>query len=122
MVRRSSSITGQLDWSQLGQISTDGDAADVGQVLARDRPGGDAHAGLARGSTATTTIVTLPVLLYVSVIGVSGAEFILDIRVVARLLIHVLDQQTNRRTGGPALEDTRKYAHRVVFAPLGGVP
>src|SRR5882672_7169503 len=47
-------------------------------------------------------------------------EAILDLLVVARALILVLDQQTDRRARGPALEDTRQNTHRVGLAPLAG--
>ncbi len=74
------------------------------KILAGDRAGGDAHRRLAGRGAATAAIIADPVLLLVGVIGVAGSNLVLDLVVVARALIDVLDQEPDGRAGGHALE------------------
>src|SRR5690606_32407699 len=50
--------------------------------------------------------------------GVAGPEQVLQLVVVARARIRVLDQETDRRTGRAALEHAREDPHLVVLASL----
>ena len=90
----------------------------VAQVLARDGAGGDAHHGLARRGAPAAAIVAQAVFLLVGVVGVARAEAVLDLVVVARARVGVLDQQADRRAGGDALEHAGEDAHRVAFLAL----
>src|SRR5581483_9645042 len=61
------------------------------------------------------------VLLDVGVVGVVGAEHVLDLVVVVGTLVGVLDQQRDRRAGGAALVDAGEDLHRVGFLALRDV-
>ena len=93
-------------------------AEPLAQVFARDRARGHAHHRLARRGAAAAAIVAQAVFLLVGVVGVAGPEAVLDLLVVARALILVLDEQPDRRAGGLALEHAREDAHLVALAPL----
>ena len=94
------------------------DAEALTQVLARDGAGRHAHHGLARRGTTTAAIVAEAVFLLVGVVGVARTEAVLDLLVVARALIGVLDQQPDRRAGGASFEHAREDAHLIGLAPL----
>src|ERR1019366_7871206 len=72
------------------------------------------------GSATPAAVVAKPVFLLIGVVGVTGAKPVLDLVVVARALILILDHEADRRAGGAAFEDARQDAHRVGFAPLSG--
>src|SRR5205807_7341578 len=59
------------------------------------------------------------VFLEVGVVGVDGAELVVDVRVVARALVDVVDVQRDRRAGGDALEHAGQDADGVGFLALG---
>ena len=88
------------------------------QILSGDGAGRDAHHGLACRRTATAAMVAMPVFLCVGVVGVPGTKAIRELVVIARTRVGVLDQHTNRRTGGAALEDPRQDPHLIAFAAL----
>src|SRR6202012_3816160 len=79
------------------------------------------HHRLTRRGSASAAVVAESILLLVGVIGMARTEAVLDLLVIARALILVLDQEADRRTGGPALEHAREDAHRIALAPLGRV-
>ncbi len=68
---------------------------DTGDDLACDCPRSHPHCGLTRARAPTASVVANPVLLQVGEIRVSGAELVLDIRVVAAPLIDVVDDQAD---------------------------
>src|SRR5262245_4566627 len=82
-------------------------AADVDggtQDLAGDRPGSDTHRRLARRLPAAAAIVTHAVFLEIGVVGVRGTELVLDLGIIARALIDIVDMQGDRRAGGETFE------------------
>src|SRR6185437_6561680 len=103
--------------AHLDQRATDGDTGS--QDLARDRAGGDAGRGLARRGAAAAAMVADAVFLPIGVVGMAGAEAVLDRLVILGARILVLDHQRNRRAGGAPLEDAGKDADAVALAPLG---
>jgi len=52
---------------------------------------------------------------------VTGAELVLDVAVVLRPLVGVLDHQLDRRAGGDAFEHARQDPHLIRLAALRGV-
>src|SRR5688500_3854332 len=66
-------------------------------------------------------VVAKTILLLVGVIGVAGPETILDLLVVVRALIGVLDQHADGRAGGAALEHAGQDLHLVRLLALTGV-
>ena len=101
--------------------SRDRDAEALAQILPRDRRRRHSHHRLARGGPAAAAVVAEAVLLLVGVVSVSGPKAILDLLVVARALIFVLDQQTDRRAGRAAFEHARQDAHLIRLLALAGV-
>src|SRR5665213_2699996 len=100
---------------------------EAGHDLARDGAGGNARGGFARRGAPTATIIVNAVFDVVSVAGVAGPVFVLDLGIVLRALINVLDQQHNRRTGGHLLavlagEHAGHDLYRVGLLALGGEP
>jgi len=99
---------------------------DVGQDLAGDGAGGDAGRGLARGGAPAAAIIAQAVFGFIGEIGMAGTKLVLDLGIVLRALIGVLDQQRDRRAGRhlPAGLRMRHHAgkdlHRVGFLALGG--
>src|SRR5262245_27820293 len=91
----------------------------IAQDLAGDGPGGHAHGGLARRLAAAAAIVSHAVLLEIGVVGVGRAELVLDLRIVARALIDVVDVQRDRCARGEALEHAGEYPDRIGFLALG---
>ena len=63
-------------------------------------------------------MIAKAVLLLIGVVGVARAEAILELLVVARARIGVLDQQADRRAGGAPFEHAREDAHRIALATL----
>src|ERR671913_307896 len=91
----------------------------VTQDLAGDGAGGDAHRRLARRLPAAAAIVAHAVFLEIGVVGVGGAETVLDLPIVARALVDIVDVQRDRRAGGDALEHAGQDLHRVRLLALG---
>ena len=60
--------------------------------------------GLARRRASAAAVVAKAVFLLVGVVGVAGTEAILDLLVVARARVGVLDQDADGRARGPAFE------------------
>src|SRR5262249_40721631 len=52
------------------------------------------------------------------VVGVGRPELVLDLRIVARALVDVVDVQRDRRAGRQPLEHARQDAHRVRLLAL----
>src|SRR6516162_3715811 len=71
-----------------------------GNDLACDRTGGDPHRGLARRLAAAAAIIAQAVFYIISIVGMAWSVFILDIRIIFRTGIDVIDEQTDRRAGG----------------------
>src|SRR5690606_20573411 len=108
----------ELDRSELREIAADANADALLQEFARDRAGRDAHRGLARRCPPAAAIVSESVFLVVRVIRVARAIAILDLLVIARALILVLDQEADRRAGRPALEHAGQDPHAIRLAAL----
>src|SRR5690606_22632024 len=93
-------------------------AQSLAQILARDRPCGYSHHGLARRGAPAAAVIAQTIFLLVGVVRVSWTEAVLDLFVVARALILVLDQQADRRPGGASIEDARQDAHLIRLTAL----
>ncbi len=111
-----------LDIPDLHQRAANGDAVDH---LARHRAGGDACCRLARRRAAAAAEVAHAVLLPVGVVGVAGAELVLDVAVVLGALVDVADEERDRRAGGDRAavfvgKDARQDLDRVGLLALGG--
>ena len=113
--------TAETDGAELAQIAPDTHTTGLRQGLLRDGAGGHAHAGLTRRRPPAAAVIAHAVFLHVGIVRVPGAELVLDVGVVTRFLIGVLDQQGDRRAGGVALEHAREDAYAVVLAALGGM-
>src|ERR1700689_4214654 len=107
--------------AHLREVPVDAHAEPRAQILSRNGSGRDAHHRLARRGTPAAAIIAKAVFLLIRIVRVSGPEAILDLVVVARALILVLDQQSDRGSGGAALEHARQDTHRVALAPLARV-
>ncbi len=104
--------------ADLRKVAADLHAETLAQVLARDGTGGDAHHGLARRGAPAAAVVAKAVFLLVGVVGVTGTKPVLDLLVVARTRVGVLDEDADGRAGGAALEHTGEDLHRVGFVAL----
>src|SRR6516225_338179 len=95
-----------------------------GHDLARDRSGGDPHRGLARRLAATAAIVAQAVFYVIRIIGMARPVFVLDIRIIFRALIDIIDQQRDRRAGRDLFsarlidKDAGKDFHRIRLLAL----
>ena len=67
--------------------------------LARDRTGRHPHRRLARAGAPAAAIVADAVLGPVGVVGVAGAELVLDVGIILTALVDVVDDQRDRRAG-----------------------
>ena len=114
-------LAGQPDRAHLSQIALDTHAEALGEHPACDRTRGHPHGGLAGRRTAAAAIVAHAVFLQVGVVRVVGPEHVLDLGIVARALIGVLDDHRDRRARGHALEHARDDARLVALAALGHV-
>jgi hypothetical protein len=94
--------------------------------FARDRAGSHARRGLARGLTAAAAMVADAVFGVVGVIGVAGPVLVLDVGVILRTLIDIVD---DKRNGGARRdlfaarfvdEHAGEDFHLVRFAALRG--
>src|SRR5262249_57527942 len=82
------------------------------------RTGSGAHDRFARRGAPATAVVAHAVLLLVSVVGVPWAEAILDLLVVTRARVGVLDEDADRSAGSVPFEHAREDAHLVGLAAL----
>src|SRR5690606_18087413 len=103
--------------------AADGDA---GQDLARDGPGGNAHRRLAGRRAPAAAVIADAVLLVVGVVGVSRPELVLDVPVVLRALVDIVDDERDRRARrdlAPILagENARQDLDLVRLPALRGV-
>ena len=76
--------------------------------LARDGAGSDPRRGLARGGAAAAAIIVDAVFDVVGVAGVAGPVLVLDLGIVLRALIDILDHQHDRRAGRDLLRRPRR--------------
>src|SRR5579862_8436623 len=90
----------------------------LGQIFAGDGPGSYSHDRLACRRAPAAAVVAEAVLVLVGIVRVPGAETVLDLVVVARARVSVLDEDADRRAGGSSLEHTRQDTHLITFAPL----
>src|SRR6266446_5883838 len=110
---------GAVDLLAAGLQHGAADADGIAQDLAGDRARGHAHRALARRLAAAAAIVAHAIFLEVGVVGVGGAELVLDLRIVARALIDIVDMQSNRRARRDALEHAGQDFNRVGLLALG---
>ncbi len=113
---------GDSDGSQLGKIPANFDAIPLPQVFLGDRASRHPHGCLPRGGTPPPAIVAKTVFHVVGVIGMRRSELLRDIAIILRPLINVLDEQSNRRARGSALEHTGENLHLIGLTPLGRMP
>src|SRR6185295_20089543 len=111
----------QLERADLGEIAANLQPKLLLEILARDRARGDAHHRLARGRAAAAAVIADSVFLLIRVVGVAGTKRILDLRVVAALLIDVLDEQADRRARRDAFEDAGENLDLIGLLPLRDV-
>ena len=101
--------------------------AHVRHDLARDGAGGNAHRGLARAGPARTPPIAHAIFGEIGVVGVTGAELVLDLAVVLRARVDIGDLERDRRAGGHLRarrlvgEHAGEDAHLVGLLALGGV-
>src|SRR5437016_2989592 len=92
--------------------------------FARDRACSNPHGGLARRLTAAAAIIADAVFGVVGVIGVPGPVLVLDVGIIPRALVDILDDERNRRSRGHLLagrfvdQDAGEDFHLVRFAAL----
>src|SRR5690606_10502969 len=108
----------ELDRAERGEIPPDRDPGPLAEVLTRDRAGRDPHCRLARGRAPAAAIIAEAVFLVVRVIRVARPETVLDLVVVARALVDVLDQEAARGAGRHALEDPGQDLYGIGLAAL----
>src|SRR5690606_11989452 len=108
----------ELDRTELGEITANANTDALEQVFPRDRAGRDPHRGLAGGGPSAAAIISEPVLLVVGVIRVARTVAVLDLLVIVRALVDVLDQQADRRAGRFAFEHAREDTDAVRLATL----
>src|SRR6185437_2487898 len=108
----------QSQGAHLAQVAVDPDAEPRCQVFAGDRPGRDPHHRLAGRRSPAAAVVAQAVFLLIGVVRVPGPEAVLDLLVIARTRVGILDQEADRRAGGLSVEDTREDADLVAFTAL----
>ena len=100
--------------------------ADAGRHLAGDRPGCDPRRRLARRGAAAAAIVADAVFCVIGIVGVAGTVLVLDLAIVLRPLIDVVDEDSDRRSGrhlparGLVDHHAGEDARLVRLAALGG--
>ena len=104
--------------ADLAQVAVDAHAEPCGEIAARDRTRGGPHHRLARRGAPAAAVVAHAVFLLIRVVRVSGAEAVLDLVVVPRARVGVLDQDADRRAGRVPFEHAREDAHLIGLAPL----
>ena len=77
---------------QLAHLHQRAANADAGRHLAGDRAGGDARRRLARRGAPAAAIVADAVFCVIDVVGVAGTVLVLDLAIVLRPLIDVVDE------------------------------
>ena len=101
--------------------------AEAGHDLARDRAGRHARRGLTRRLASAAAVVAQAVFDIVSVVGMARPILVLDVRIVLRALVDILDHERDRRAGRDLRaarlvdEHAGEDLHRVGFLPLRGV-
>ena len=70
----------------------------TGQDLAGDRAGCDPRRGFARRRAAAATIIAQAIFGFIGEVGMSWAKLVLDLGIVLRALVGVLDQKRDRRS------------------------
>ena len=90
--------------ADLGDVSGDREAELLAQVLARDRARRDRRDRDARRGAAAAAVVADAVFLLIRVVAVAGPEAVLDLLVVTRASIHVVDEESDGSAGRPAFE------------------
>src|ERR1700730_997119 len=99
-----------------------------GKILPRARAARDPRRGLARRLPAAAAIIAQAVFDVVSVIGVAGPVLVLDVGIILRALIDIVDDERDRRSGGHLLAASFVDEHagqdfdRVRLLALGGEP
>jgi hypothetical protein len=88
--------------------------------LARNGTGGHTHRRLARGAAPTAAIIADAVFRLIGEIRVAWAEAVLDIPVILRFLVFVLDDERDGRARRFALEHATQNFYCVGFLALGG--
>src|SRR5688572_15147024 len=111
----------QLERPDLGEVAADREPEVLSEILARDRTGGDTHDRLARRGSAAAAIIANAVFLLIGVIGVARPKAILDLRVVAALLVDVLDEQADRRARRAPFEHAGEDLHLIRLLALRDV-
>src|SRR5207237_5199931 len=97
----------------LSQLAVDAHAEPCGEIAARDRTRGGPHHRLARRGAPAAAVVAHAVFLLIRVVRVSGAEAVLDLVIVPRARVGVLDQDADRRAGRVSFEHAREDAHLI---------
>src|SRR5579862_6126481 len=108
--------------TELRKISAHLDAVFLAQPLLRDRTRRNGRRSQTSGSTTAAAWIANAVLLEVRVVGVPGAERLRDLVVILRALVHVLDQERDRRARRAPLVHARENLQQVILAPLRNVP
>src|SRR6185295_6458603 len=98
----------KLERAHLRQVSIDSYTQALMQEFPRHGARRNAHHGLACRGTTAPAIVAESVLLLIGVVRMARTKAVLDLLVVARALVGILDQQPDRRAGGASFEDTRE--------------
>src|SRR6267143_2458428 len=102
----------------LTQVTVDAHAEARGEIAARNRARGGPHHRLTRRRAPAAAVVAHAVFLLVGVVRVSWAEAILDLVVVARASVGVINEDADRGAGRASFKHPREDAYLVGFAPL----
>src|SRR5699024_8559564 len=114
-------IARQFYFTHLCQITAYAHAVALGQELARNSTRSHAHRSFTCRRTATATIIPPAVFLIIGVSGMVGPEHVLDLAVIARTLVGVLQHDGNWCARGFAFENTGQYLRGVRLTPLGDI-
>ena len=107
-----------LDVADPPHVADDPDPPTLPQQLLRHRRRRHPHRCLAGTGASAAPVVAKAVLRVERVVGVARAVLGLDLAVVLRTLVPVLDQKGDRRAGRLALEHAGQDAALVRFVPL----
>src|ERR1700733_9067174 len=100
------------------EIAIDPHAQAGGQIAPRDGAGGRAHDRFAGRGASAAAVVAHAVFVLVGIVGVTGAEAVADLLVVARARIGVLDEDADRSAGRVPFKHPREDAHRIALTAL----
>ena len=106
----------------MGHETADLDPEPLAQIFPGDRAGCHAHRRFPGRRAATAAVIPNPVFLLVAVVRMPGSKLVLDIAVIARPLIRILDQEPDRRAGRPALENAGQDPDEVCLLARRRVP